>query len=306
MAIDLSVLLVLVFTCCLSSCSAESRKELRTKENVIQLGHHHALPPNTIDPSRVTQLSWRPRVFLYKGFLSDEECDHLISLGNDKKEKLSGNNSTKSVGQTTNLDISLESEDEIITRIEERVSAWTFLPKVNGKPFHIFHIGPEEIKENQNYMSHTFMPPGKSLQATIIMYLSNITQGGHIIFPQAELGKSKVKSKISNDCTKSSEITKPMKGDAILFFNLHPNTSLDPSSMHARCPVVEGDMWWATKIFVVNSKAIKMKEKDDDLCTDEDDNCPQWAGFGECERNPIYMVGSSDYYGTCRKSCNAC
>ncbi|MFS7975461.1 hypothetical protein Hanom_Chr10g00880881 [Helianthus anomalus] len=45
------------FNCC------HSRKELRTKEinrdNVIQLGR--AVPSNIIDPSRVTELSWRPR-----------------------------------------------------------------------------------------------------------------------------------------------------------------------------------------------------------------------------------------------------
>ncbi|KAK1378679.1 hypothetical protein POM88_025423 [Heracleum sosnowskyi] len=29
---------------------------------------------------RVTQLSWRPRAFIYRNFLTDEECDHLIAL----------------------------------------------------------------------------------------------------------------------------------------------------------------------------------------------------------------------------------
>lgn len=303
MATDLSVLLVLVFTCCFSSCFSESRKELRTKENVIQLGHALPVPPNTINPSRVTELSWRPRVFLYKGFLSDEECDHLISLGNHNKEKSSDNNSTKSVGLTTKLDTSLEIKDEITARIEERVSAWTFLPKGNGKPLHVLHVGPEEeTKENQSYMANTSMPPGETLQATVVMYLSNVTHGGQILFPQAQSGK------IWRDCMKSSETTKAIKGNAILFFNLHPNTSLDQSSWHARCPVVEGDMWWATKTFVVKGIGRVSERKDDDLdlCTDEDENCPQWAAFGECERNPIYMVGTTDYYGTCRKSCNVC
>uniref|UniRef100_A0A8R7QJQ1 Uncharacterized protein n=1 Tax=Triticum urartu TaxID=4572 RepID=A0A8R7QJQ1_TRIUA len=32
------------------------------------------------DPARVTQISWRPRAFLYSGFLSHAECDHLIKL----------------------------------------------------------------------------------------------------------------------------------------------------------------------------------------------------------------------------------
>ncbi|CAH1438999.1 unnamed protein product [Lactuca virosa] len=310
MATDLSVVLVLVLSCCFSRCFTESRKDLRSKENVIHLGR--AVPhPNTIDPSQVIELSWRPRVFLYKGFLSYEECDHLISLGNDKKEKSSGNNSSKVVGQTTNLDVSLEIEDEITERIEERVSAWTFLPKGNGKPIHVVHIGDEE-SSSKGKQKYTNTNTGEILQATVVMYLSNVSQGGHIVFPQAEW---KVKSKIWwGDCMKRSEISKPVKGNAILLFNLHPNTSLDPSSSHvARCPIVEGDMWWATKSFVVkansnsNSKGKdKDKDEDDLSCTDEDESCPQWAAFGECERNPIYMVGTPDYYGTCRKSCNVC
>ncbi|TYJ39162.1 hypothetical protein E1A91_A04G047400v1 [Gossypium mustelinum] len=39
------------------------------------------------DPTSVTQLSWRPRAFIYNGFLSSEECDHLIFLAKDKLDK---------------------------------------------------------------------------------------------------------------------------------------------------------------------------------------------------------------------------
>ncbi|KAJ0471224.1 putative procollagen-proline 4-dioxygenase [Helianthus annuus] len=304
MATKLSFLLFLAFTFCFST---ESRKELRTKEinrdNVIQLGR--AVPSNTIDPSRVTELSWRPRVFLYKGFLSDEECEHLISLGNDM-DKSSSNDSAKFV------DLSLKTEDEVVARIEERISAWTFIPKGNGKPFHVLHSGTEETKQNLNYLGNKSMSlPGESVLATVVIYLSNVTHGGQILFPGAESGSLRSKNKIWSDCTKSSQITKPIKGNAILLFNLHPNTSLDPSSSHARCPITEGDLWWATKIFVLKpvirlNKVTSETGDDDDLCTDEDDNCPQWAAAGECERNPIYMVGTADYYGTCRKSCNVC
>ncbi|KAK9060881.1 hypothetical protein SSX86_018061 [Deinandra increscens subsp. villosa] len=313
MAAKSSLLIVLAFTCCLSSYFTESRKELRTKEknwgNVIQL--RRSLPSNTIDPSRVTELSWQPRssnlsqkiiyvVFLYNGFLSDEECEHLIFLGNDNKNKSSSINSTKAVDQ-----------DEIIARIEERISAWTFLPKGNGKPFHVHHSGIEETEHNYNYLGNKSMHlTGESVMATVVFYLSNVTQGGQIFFPGAESGSLRPKNKIWSDCTKSSKITKPTKGNAILLFNLHPNTSLDRSSSHARCPITEGDLWWATKIFVLNSvtrrNKIALETGDDDLCTDEDDSCQQWAAVGECERNPIFMVGTADYYGTCRKSCNVC
>ncbi|KAG8088297.1 hypothetical protein GUJ93_ZPchr0010g7486 [Zizania palustris] len=54
---------------------------------------------SAFDPSRVVQLSWRPRAFLHKGFLTDAECDHLISLAKDKLEKsmVADNESGKSV-----------------------------------------------------------------------------------------------------------------------------------------------------------------------------------------------------------------
>ncbi|KAJ8459296.1 hypothetical protein OPV22_032222 [Ensete ventricosum] len=40
--------------------------------------------PSFYDPNGVTQLSWRPRIFLYRGFLSDEKCDHTIKLARSK------------------------------------------------------------------------------------------------------------------------------------------------------------------------------------------------------------------------------
>jgi len=67
-------------------------------------------------------------------------------------------------------------------------------------------------------------------------------------------------------------------------------------------------MWCATKFFhirPVSGKKTSSKSEDTD-CTDEDENCPKWAAIGECQRNPVFMVGSPDYYGTCRKSCNVC
>ena len=116
------------------------------------------------------------------------------------------------------------------------------------------------------------------------------------------------KSKIWSDCTKTSNILKPVKGNAILFFTTKLNASPDGSSSHARCPVLEGEMWCATKFFylrAVNGEKVSF-DSDGNECIDEDANCPRWAALGECQRNSVFMVGSPDYYGTCRKSCNAC
>lgn len=118
-----------------------------------------------------------------------------------------------------------------------------------------------------------------------------------------------MQNKILSDCTKSSDALRPTKGDAIVFFNVHLDASPDKSSSHARCPVIDGELWYAIKFFYLRSiteQKDPLQSDFDTSCTDEDENCVRWAATGECERNPVFMVGSPDYYGTCRKSCNVC
>ncbi|KAL2605134.1 hypothetical protein AAZX31_09G124700 [Glycine max] len=284
-----------------TSLTESSRKELRSKqETALQMLEHSIHYSNRINPSRVVQISWQPRVFLYKGFLSDKECDYLVSLAYAVKEKSSGNGGF-SEGVETFLDI----EDDILARIEERLSLWAFLPKEYSKPLQVMHYGPEPNGRNLDYFTNkTQLELSGPLMATIVLYLSNAaTQGGQILFPE-----SVPRSSSWSSCSNSSNILQPVKGNAILFFSLHPSASPDKNSFHARCPVLEGNMWSAIKYFY--AKPISSGEvsaiSDGGECTDEDDNCPAWAAMGECQRNPVFMIGSPDYYGTCRKSCNAC
>ncbi|CAL1371193.1 unnamed protein product [Linum trigynum] len=315
MADFLRFLLFIALTGVHFNCFAESRKELRGKadfnhEIVIQL--RSSTPLNRVDPSRVISLSWRPRVFLYQGFLTDEECDHLIYLAQDPKVGIAGNgdNSRQTVKKRMLASTKLlpDTDDNVITRIEERVAAWTLLPSDNGQSLQVAQYGVEEhTAQNLSYFSNqSLSTSNEALVATLVFYLSNVTHGGQILFPNSE-----DKSKIWTDCTKSSEILRPIKGNAMLFFNLHLNTSPDPSSFHSRCPVQESEMWVATKFFflrptIAGNPPPYQSGSSSDECSDEDDNCPAWATSGECEKNPVYMIGSDDYFGTCRKSCKAC
>ncbi|XP_039050489.1 probable prolyl 4-hydroxylase 12 isoform X2 [Hibiscus syriacus] len=249
------------------------------------------------------------RAFQYGGFLSNEECDHLISLGHGVKENFLGiNNDRANVGTKRQLASSktlLNTDDTVLAKIEERLSAWTFLPKENGSPLYVRRYELEGAEQNLDYFGNkTRQAMSEPLLATVILYLSNVTRGGEILFPDAE-----PKSKTWSDCTKTSNFQKPVKGNAVLFFTTHLNGSPDGSSSHARCPVLEGEMWCATKFFyprAVSRETISSGFGRNDECSDEDASCPHWASIGECQRNPVFMVGSPDYYGTCRKSCNAC
>ncbi|KAL1565551.1 procollagen-proline 4-dioxygenase [Salvia divinorum] len=304
MATDLSIIRFFLLAVTFGASSAfHGRKGLQTKEmtqnRIIQLDHR--VQPNSIDPSQVVQLSWQPRVFLYRGFLSEEECDYLIYWG---RRTMGGNDLPIVNMNDTRNDpgISVDAVDKIARRVEERISAWTFLPKENSKSLSVLHIGPETSKQHHHYFdTKSVEQVGQPLLATVILYLSNVSQGGQLLFPQS-------KNNVWSDCTKNSDTSRPTRGNAIVFFNLHLNATPDRSSDHARCPIPKGDLWFATRFFYLKSISTRMNLTQSDYadCSDEDENCPGWAAMGECLKNSVFMVGSPDYYGTCRKSCNAC
>ncbi|KAK3038693.1 hypothetical protein RJ639_028147, partial [Escallonia herrerae] len=203
--------------------------------------------------------------------------------------------------------------DKTVARIEERISAWIFVPK--GSPHFTLvmllraqHIGPEKAKQQYHYFGNKsrFSEP---VMATVILYLSNVSQGGQILFLESELGNSQMKNKILSDCTKSSYALRPTRGNALLFFNLHPNTTPDQSSSHARCPVLDGEMWFATKFFHVKANDVQTVQfqADDSDCTDEEESCPQWAAIGDKD-DPTFglFLGLRNKYRHCLIGSGVC
>ncbi|XP_042463435.1 probable prolyl 4-hydroxylase 7 [Zingiber officinale] len=266
-----------------------------------------------VDPSRVIQLSWRPRAFLYKGFLSYEECEHLVALAKDKLEKsmVADNESGESMMSEvrTSSGMFLEKrQDETIARIEQRISTWTFLPEENGEAMQVLHYEHGEKYEPHFDYFHDKINQqlGGHRVATVLMYLSDVRKGGETVFPDSEGKLSQLKDDSWSDCAKNGYAVKPQKGDALLFFSLHPNATTDPKSLHGGCPVIEGEKWSATKWIHVASFESQEVNGSGTACEDANVLCPKWAAVGECTKNHLYMVGSKDSLGFCRKSCNVC
>ncbi|KAF3326341.1 prolyl 4-hydroxylase [Carex littledalei] len=121
------------------------------------------------------------------------------------------------------------------------------------------------------------------------------------------LGKlSQPKDDTWSDCAKNGYAVKPRKGDALLFFSLHPDATTDESSLHGSCPVIKGEKWSATKWIHVKSFDRVIPQQSADGCEDQNEQCASWAAVGECAKNPNYMVGNKNSPGFCRKSCGVC
>ncbi|XVF58180.1 hypothetical protein PTKIN_Ptkin07bG0042600 [Pterospermum kingtungense] len=300
----LGFFLLLSLNFCLDSAEINNGSVLKTKRGISSV---------IFDPTRVTQLSWHPRAFIYKGFLSSEECDHLITLAKDKLEKSmvvddESGRSVESEVRTSSGMFLEKAQDEVVADIEARIALWTFLPVENGESMQIlrYELGQKYEPHFDYFYDKASLELGGHRMATVLMYLSDVESGGETVFPNSEKKLAQPKDECWSDCAKTGYAVKPRKGDALLFFSLHPNATTDPSSFHGSCPVVKGEKWSATKWIHVRhfDKQGRLSAYKD--CIDENENCRAWAEAGECEKNPDYMKGSEESFGFCRKSCKVC
>ncbi|KAF3792660.1 hypothetical protein EJ110_NYTH11271 [Nymphaea thermarum] len=138
---------------------------------------------------------------------------------------------------------SSSSTEEIVDMINlqrVRTSSGTFLNR-----------GQDEIiKDIENRIAEvSFIPIG----------ISDVDKGGETVFPKVQVNSSSVPwwDELS-DCAKAGISVRPRMGDALLFWSMHPDASLDSLSLHGKdllcsknctggCPVIQGDKWSATK-----------------------------------------------------------
>ncbi|KAF2538221.1 hypothetical protein F2Q68_00022405 [Brassica cretica] len=91
-------------------------------------------PTAIINPSKVKQVSSKPRAFVYEGFLTELECDHMVSLAKAslKRSAVADNDSGESKFsevRTSSGTFIPKAKDPIVSGIEDKISTWTFLPK---------------------------------------------------------------------------------------------------------------------------------------------------------------------------------
>ncbi len=187
----------------------------------------------------VLQSMAAPRVVVFGGLLSDEECEALIELAKPRLAR-SLTVQIKTGGEEVNADRTSNGmffqrgENEVVRKIEERLARLLDWPLENGEGLQVLHYQPgAEYKPHYDYFdpaepgTATILKRGGQRVATIVMYLGEPDKGGGTTFPDVHL-----------------EVA-PKRGNAVFFSYDRPHPST--KTLHGGAPVLAGEKWIATK-----------------------------------------------------------
>jgi prolyl 4-hydroxylase len=204
-----------------------------------------AASPNVIGTSdrevRILFALNAPRVVLFGGLLSPEECDEMVRLARPKLTRSTVVNASTGAydvheARTSRGTYFERGENDLVSRIEARIAELTSIPLENGEPIQILHYLPgAEYKPHFDYFdpklpgNERVLAQGGQRIATVVMYLNDVESGGSTVFPEIGLD------------------VLPHKGNAVFFAYSSERGELDSRTLHGGSPVTSGEKWIATK-----------------------------------------------------------
>jgi prolyl 4-hydroxylase len=180
-----------------------------------------------------------PRVVVFGGLLSGEECDQLILNAWDRLEPSNVVNPVtggdqRDEGRTSQGMAFQRGGDSLLQTLETRISRLLQWPVENGEGLQILRYAPgTEYRPHYDYFdpalpgSAPLLARGGQRVATLVIYLNTPERGGATVFPGSRFEVAAI------------------KGNAVFFSydRPHPMTL----TLHGGAPVLAGEKWIATK-----------------------------------------------------------
>ena len=201
----------------------------------------------------VRVLSESPLVYVVDDFLTAGECEHIVGLAEPQMARAvvtGAKGNTVTSDRTSRVawlpdptaETAAEDEvDEVLVEVEERVCALLGCRPECTEPFQVIHYrGGEEYSDHVDGYDSTSehglanCARGGNRLVTTLMYLNDVDEGsggGETNFSELEIS------------------VQPRQGRILVFVNCTPDSpaKVDPRTLHAGRPVLEGEKWAANK-----------------------------------------------------------
>jgi prolyl 4-hydroxylase len=229
---------------------AEHQARQQQPEPVVALPHAVPVPDADVAESpvwvdggdrrvQIVMAMKEPRVIVFGGLLSDDECDAIIDaarprLARSETVQMDTGGSEVHAARTSRGMFFERGENEVCKRVEARLAKLLSWPVINGEGLQVLHYLPgAEYQPHHDYFDPSksgtvpILARGGQRVATIVMYLNSPDKGGGTTFPDVgvEVG--------------------PVKGNAVFFSYDRPHPST--KTLHGGAPVIAGEKWVATK-----------------------------------------------------------
>ena len=181
----------------------------------------------------------QPRIVVFRGLLSDAECDELIELARPRLSRSetvvnrTGGSEVNAARTSQGMFFS-RGEGELVAAVEARIAALLNWPVDRGEGLQVLRYGVgAEYRPHFDYFdpaqpgSPAILKRGGQRVGTVLMYLNTPESGGATTFPDAGVE------------------VHAQRGSAVFFAYEQPSPLT--RTLHGGSPVLAGEKWVATK-----------------------------------------------------------
>ena len=249
------------------------------------------------EPIVVETLSESPKVFRLNNFFTTEEADELIANALNMNDPVHGlHRSTTGQGDAAQQDSHRTSDNawDMVSPASYRLKHRIFellgiRPYQNGWADGLQILRYNQAQAYNSHFDYLEWTPGSRLDsstpggvnrfATVVVYLSDVEEGGETVFPEGQAldGSDKSYGDVLAEmkgagmdladigikpgsweerlvvACRSKLAVKPKKAEAVLFYDQLPQGGQDDASLHGGCPVLKGTKW-AANLWVWNGE----------------------------------------------------
>ena len=178
-----------------------------------------------------------PKIYTISNFITQEECEHFISVSKPKMKRSVVSDEKKgtvSKGRTGENCWLQHYTDEITGRVANRIANIIGMPVENAESYQVVYYNTTQ-KYDQHYDAYHKNDTDKSKRClrqggqrviTALVYLNDVEEGGHTSFPNLNIK------------------VKPEKGKLVVFHNCYPGTTnVHINSLHAGTAPTKGEKY---------------------------------------------------------------